>query len=117
MPHGKLWKPECYISAQWWIQDFPEVMLTPKETPTYYLTIYFRKLHEKKDILAQRGRKRRPPPDPPMVQDNVHQQVDFQDTMPKEFLSSKVLILSNIFLFEEKLDTREIETDRYNKEQ
>ena len=44
----------CNI-LQWWIQDFPEGGTpTPDGAPTYYLTNFSQKLHENKEILAQR---------------------------------------------------------------
>ena len=41
---------------QWWIQDFPEGGVpTLKGAPTYYLPHFSQKLHENKEILAERG--------------------------------------------------------------
>ena len=39
------------ISFQWQIQDFPD-----RRAPTYYLTIFSRKLHENKEIWPTKGR-------------------------------------------------------------
>ena len=44
MPQGaKMW----LLEPRWQIQDFPEGAPTPKAAPTYYLTIFPRKLREK----------------------------------------------------------------------
>ena len=41
--------------SQWRIQDFPEGVRQPRRgAPTYYLTNFFRKLHENEEMLVQR---------------------------------------------------------------
>ena len=54
---------------QWRIKDFPEGVRQPlRGASTYYLTNFFRKLHENEEILAQReGESPAPPLDPPLI--------------------------------------------------